>query len=193
MNAPEQPLAGTKRPLQAWTKKELIDKSKLVFAARGNPFSLFGEELQYQAGIRYDIILGQIPGYALVVPPPVEPPPVELKEPEAQPYRRVSGVYFGDTVSAIIEMNDGSPPYIVYPGQRVGQTDWYVESIDAEKVVLVRYNNVDPKRVIVRLETPPFGLPGTGGGGGGGGNEPGTGGRGPAGGKLGGAGSGIRD
>jgi hypothetical protein len=181
--APERPWAGTKRDLKPFTKEELIKHANLVFSSRGNAFALFGEELQFQQGVRYEQILGQLPGYALVVEPPVEPPPPELKEPEPQPYRRLSGVYFGDTVTAIIEMGDGRS-YIASPGQRIGETEWYVESIDSEKLILVRYNNKDPKRVIVRLETPPMFAPGGGGGGGGGGGNRGGG----PGGKLGGGG-----
>lgn len=179
--------AGTKSTTLKMTKEELIKNSHVVFRSRRNPFAMFAEELSFQSGIRYGQILSKIPGFANVLPAPAEPPPPELREPEPQPYRRLSGVYFGDTVSAIIEMGDGNT-YVVSPGQRVGDTEWYVESIDSEKVVLVRYTNKDPKRVVVRLETPPFGGGSGGGGGfGGGDNNPGGGG---GGGKLGNRGGG---
>jgi hypothetical protein len=168
------------------SREELIASGAVSRATRNNPLALFGEELQFQTGIRFENILSQLPrneGYPYAQPMFVMPPqvtPVELVEPEAQPYRRLSGIYFGDTVSAIIEMEDGKP-YLIYPGSRVGDTEWYVESIDAEKAVLVRSGNKIPKRIIVRLETPPaFGLGNQGGGGGG---EPS-----PAGGRGGGRG-----
>jgi hypothetical protein len=173
--APEPPLAGTERQLQPMSREELIASSGVSRAARNNPFAMFGEELQFQTGIRFENILSQLPqteGYPYAQPMFVMPArvtPDELVEPEAQPYRRLSGIYFGDTVSAIIEMEDGKP-YLIYPGSRVGDTEWYVESIDAEKAVLVRSGNREPTRIIVRLEPPPaFGL---GGGGGGGGGQP---------------------
>ncbi|MDQ2987364.1 MAG: hypothetical protein M3R13_11725 [Armatimonadota bacterium] len=189
--APEPPLAGTARPLQPLSREELIATSRVTRASRNNPFALFGEELQFQTGIRFENILSQLPqsdGYAYAPPMfivPEQPIPSEMVVPEAQPYRRLSGVYFGDTVSAIIEMEDGKP-YLIMPGSRVGDTEWYVESIDAEKAVLVRSGNKVPKRIIVRLETPPaFGTGNTGGGnqpdqGGGRGGSRGGGGIGPA-------------
>lgn len=175
----DRPLAGTARPLVPYTKEELVRRANVVFASRANPFAMFAVERTVETGIRYTNILGKLPGYANLLPPPVEPPPIELAQPEPQPYRRLSGVYFGDTVSAIVEMGDGKP-YIVSPGQRVGDTEWFVESIDAEKMILVRYSNKDPRRVVVRLETPPLFQPDTGRGGGGGG-----------GGRMGGGGAGL--
>lgn len=183
--APEPPMAGRATDLKPLSREELIATAGVSRAVRNNPFALFGEELRFQTGIRFENILSQLPRnegqpYAqpmFVMPAQVTPP--ELVEPEAQPYRRLSGVYFGDTVSAIIEMENGRP-YLIYPGSRVGDTEWYVESIDAEKAVLVRSGNKVPKRIIVRLETPPA----FGGGEQGGGNE--GGGRGGRGGGRGG-------
>jgi|SRR5688572_18167393 len=190
-NAPSPPMAGRKTDLQPLSREQLIATASVPRTARNNPFALFGEEIQFQTGIRYERILGNLPqyeGFAFappMFPQPSLPPAPEMVEPEAQPYRRLSGVYFGDTVSAIIEMEDGKP-YLIYPGSRVGDTEWYVESIDAEKATLVRSGNKIPKRIVVRLETPPFG--GAGGGGNqGGGNDQG-GGRGGRGGLSGGGG-----
>jgi hypothetical protein len=154
----ELPLAGRKiePPVKIYTKEELIAHSGLTFGARHNPFALFAEESAFQSNVRLGIILSKMPGYANVLPPPSEPPPPELNVPEAQPYRRASGIYFGDSVSAIIEMGDNKT-YIVSPGQRVGDTEWYVESIDAEKVILYRESRRDPRRIVIRLETPPIG------------------------------------
>lgn len=191
VDAPEPPMAGNPRTLQTMSREELIASSNVSRAARNNPFALFGEELQFQTGIRFENILSQLPqtdGFPYAPPMYVLPPqvtPSEMVEPEAQPYRRLSGIYFGDTVSAIIEMENGKP-YLIYPGSRVGDTEWYVESIDAEKAVLVRSGNKVPKRIIVRLETPP--AFGTGNRGGGGQPNPDGGGRG--GGRFGGGGAG---
>jgi uncharacterized membrane protein YgcG len=193
-NAPPPPLAGTPRELRALSRDQLIANASVTRASRNNPFALFGEEIQFQTGIRYDRILGNLPqyeGHAFaepMFPNPSLPAAPELVVPEEQPYRRLSGVYFGDTVSAIIQMEDGKS-YLIYPGSRVGDTEWYVESIDAEKATLVRAGNRIPKRIIVRLETPPFGGGGGGNqGGGGGGNQ--GGGRGGRGGLSGGGGAG---
>ena len=181
------PMAGMPRELKPMSREELIASAAVSRAARNNPFALFGEELQFQTGIRYERILGQLPqtdGFAYAPPMFVvtpAPTPPEMVEPEPQPYRRLSGVYFGDTVSAIIEMEDGKP-YLIYPGSRVGDTEWYVESIDAEKAVLVRAGNKVPKRIVVRLETPP--AFGGGGGNPGGGGEPSGGGGGRRGGMT---------
>ncbi|MBA3726214.1 MAG: hypothetical protein H0W86_07110, partial [Armatimonadetes bacterium] len=173
--APPPPLAGTKRDLRSYTKEQLIASANVPVRARYNPFALFAQEITFQNGIRYDRILSNLPNesnsglpYSLLVPPPVEPPPVELAEPEPQPYRRLSGIYFGETVTALIEMGDGKT-YLVSPGDRVGETEWYVEAIDAEKVTLVRSGNKDPRRIFVRLESRPFFTPEPGGGGGQGG------------------------
>ena len=194
--APVPPMAGTPRELKPMSREDLIASAGVSRRARNNPFALFGEEIQFQTGIRYDRILSnlsQSDGFPFAPPmfaPPTVVTPPDMVEPEAQPYRRLSGVYFGDTVSAIIEMEDGKP-YLIYPGSRVGDTEWYVESIDAEKATLVRSGNRIPKRITVRLETPPaFGTGGGGGGntGGGGGNT--GGGRGGRGGLSGGGGSG---
>jgi hypothetical protein len=161
-NAPVPPMAGTQTELQPMSREQLIASSRATRAARNNPFALFGEEIQFQTGIRYERILGNLPAYEglpfsePMFPPPTIPVAQEMVEPEAQPYRRLSGVYFGDTVSAIISMEDGKS-YLIYPGSRVGDTEWYVESIDSEKATLVRSGNKIPKRIVVRLETPPFG------------------------------------
>src|SRR5687768_41086 len=108
--APPPPLAGTPRELQPMSREELIASAAVTRASRNNPFALFGEEISFQTGIRYERILGNLPqyeGYAFaepMFPPPTMPVALEMVAPEEQPYRRLSGVYFGDTVSAIIQM-----------------------------------------------------------------------------------------
>jgi uncharacterized membrane protein YgcG len=193
VNAPPPPLAGAPTELQPLSRDQLI-ATGVARGSRNNPFALFGEEIQFQTGIRYDRILSNLPqyeGFAFsgpMFPPPTLPAAPEMVAPEEQPYRRLSGVYFGDTVSAIIQMEDGKS-YLIYPGSRVGDTEWYVEAIDAEKATLVRAGNKIPKRIYVRLETQPFGGGGGGGNqGGGGGNQ--GGGRGGRGGLSGGGGAG---
>ncbi len=158
----QAPMAGVPRQMIPHNKEELIASANLRFNSRKNPFSLFSEEMAFETGIRYRIILGKLaPTYSLLVPPPVEEEPEEMRPVERQPYRRVIGIYFGDSIKAMIRMEDGKS-YIVTPGTRIGE--WTVESIDAEKVVLVRDPSKRPSRVEVRLEAAPPGEL-TGGGG----------------------------
>jgi hypothetical protein len=98
----------------------------------------------------------------------------------------LAGVLVGDTVSAIIVMEDGST-HLIKPGMRIPNSPWRVLSIDEEKAVLRRAGTVKPTQIIVRLETPPGGVPTGGGGGRGPGGAPGNpGGAGGAGGRPGG-------
>lgn len=158
----QSPMAGVPRQMIPHNKEELIASANLNFNSRSNPFSLFSDEMAFETGIRYRIILGKLsPTYSLLVPPPVEEVPEELRPVERQPYRRVIGIYFGDSIKAMIRMEDGKS-YLVTPGTRIGE--WTVESIDAEKVVLVRDPSRRPSRVEVRLEAAPPGEL-TGGGG----------------------------
>lgn len=180
---PPPPLAGNRTPVKPHEKTEIVATAGVVSSPRVNPFALFPEEVAFQTGIRYRIILSKLPGYAVEIIPPEETTPPELMPVEAQPYRRVAGVLLGDTVQAIVIMEDGRG-YLVRPGAQVGNSEWFCKSIDNEKVVLVRSGNKRPSEVIVNLESaPPFG---GGGGGGGAGAGAGTGGGGGAGGGSGG-------
>jgi hypothetical protein len=89
---------------------------------------------------------------------------------EAQPDRRLAGVLVGDTVTALIDMGDGSGIISVRPGQIIEPAkEWQVYSIDEEKAILRRTNKrVRPEFVVVRLgPNLSGGAPGDGGGGGG--------------------------
>lgn len=152
------PEAGTPREMVPHNKEQLIASAGLTFSSRRNPFALFGEEQAFETRLRYDIILSkQTPSYSLQVAPPVETTPPEAVPLEPQPYRRVAGVFFGDTIRAVIIMEDGKS-YFVSPGARLGE--WTVVSIDADEVVLRREGKL-PREVRVRLESaPPTGAPG---------------------------------
>jgi hypothetical protein len=105
-------------------------------------------------------------------------PPIEVADQseivEPQPYRRLAGILVGDTVSAIIIMEDGSA-HIIKPGMRIPNSPWRVVSIDEEKAILRRAGNRKPTQITIRLETPLGGVPAQGGGRPGGPGGPGSG------------------
>ncbi|GIV01973.1 MAG: hypothetical protein KatS3mg015_0803 [Fimbriimonadales bacterium] len=170
----EPPLAGNPTPLNPNALTEAVNAA--TFSSRRNPFAMFSEEMAFETGIRYRLILSKMPGYAREFSPPEPEQPESLRPIEPQPYRRLAGIYMGDTVQAIVEVEGENQTYIVSPGDRVGNTEWFVESIDGEKMVLRRSSNRRPDRVIVWLESPPY-RPGSGGGGvAGGGTQPSPGG-----------------
>jgi hypothetical protein len=110
-----------------------------------------------------------------------EPPtPVfEEEQLEVQPYRRLAGILVGETVSAILIMENGEP-HIVKPGYRIPNSEWTVVSIDQDKAILRRGGSKKPNEITVRLESPPAGTGGgrpggQQGGGNTGGISPGTG------------------
>lgn len=142
------------------------------FGARPDPFALLGPEQSFNQSQTTERVLNQIGGFATMYEPPLEvADQSEFVEP--QPYRRLAGVLVGDTVSAIIVMEDGST-HLIKPGMRIPNSPWRVLSIDEEKAVLRRAGTVKPTQIIVRLETPPGGVPTGGGGGRGPGGAPGN-------------------
>lgn len=171
----EPPLAGNPTPVDTESVTRAV--STATFASRSNPFAMFSEERAFETGIRYRLILSKMPGYAREFQPPDPETPPALQPVEPQPYRRLSGIYMGDTVQAIVEVEGQRERYIVSPGDRVGNTEWFVESIDSEKMILRRSGDKRPNRVVVWLELPPF-RPG---------DAPGGGGQQPAGGGVAGA------
>lgn len=192
---PPPPKAGNPTNVKVHTKSEIVEGSGVISSPRVNPFAMFGEEVAFQTGIRYRIILSKLPGYALELEPPAEVTPPELVPVEAQPYRRVAGVLLGDTVQAVVIMEDGRG-YLVRPGSRVGNSEWTCKSIDENNVVLVRDPRKLPSEVVLNLESsPPFGGGGSGGGGntggGGGGNTGGGDNPGRGGGRTGGGAGGV--
>ena len=135
------------------------------FGARPDPFALLSPERSFHQSQTAERVLGEIGGYATMYEPPVEVADTsEVVEP--QPYRRLAGILVGDTVSAIIIMEDGSA-HIIKPGMRIPNSPWRVVSIDDEKAVLRRAGTQKPTQITIRLETPPGGVPNQGGLGGG--------------------------
>lgn len=135
------------------------------FGARPDPFALLGTERSFDQSQTSERVLNEIGGFSTMAEPEVEV--VDTSEVvEPQPYRRLAGVLVGDTVSAIIIMEDGSA-HLIKPGMMIPNSPWRVVSIDEEKAVLRRAGNRKPTQIIVRLETPPGGVPAPGGGGGG--------------------------
>ena len=134
------------------------------FGARPDPFALLGTERSFDQSQTAERVLNDIGGFSTMHEPEVEVvDQADIVEP--QPYRRLAGVLVGETVSAIIIMEDGSA-HLIKPGMRIPNSPWRVVSIDEEKAVLRRAGNRKPTQIIVRLETPPGGVPAPGGGGG---------------------------
>jgi len=157
------PLAGTKREAIPHTNEEIVASADLTFLNRRNPFALHGAEYAFENQIRWGIIESKmVPTYTVGFPAPTAITPPEAIPIEPQPYRRVAGVYFGESVRAIVIMEDGRAVHVV-PGDRIGE--WTVKSIGPEEIVLTRQNRL-PSEVRIRLEAAPPGMPGSGGGGG---------------------------
>lgn len=157
------------------------------FAARPDPFSLLAMERIYERSQQTERLVGEA-GFSVMVDPPVERDPALDQQEEAQPYRRLAGVIVGDTVMAILMMEDGRAE-IIRPGMMIPNTEWRVVSINEEYAVLRRAGNRRPNTITVPLEQDRGGFGGgapQGGGGGGqrggGGGNSGRGGRGPIGG-----------
>lgn len=150
----EPPLAGTERPAVPHTNPEIVASADLTFLTRRNPFALHGEEAAFENQIRAQAQLAKMsPTYTVLYPPPVPITPPEAVPVERQPYRRVAGVYFGDTVRAIVIMEDGQSRHVA-PGDRIGE--WTVKAISTEEVVLTREGKL-PNEVRIRVESAPPG------------------------------------
>jgi hypothetical protein len=128
----------------------------MPFLIRTDPFALLRQETAYEASQRAERLVAE-GGYLTVwsppPPPPASPPQVQA---EPQPYRRLSGILIGDSVLAIVEMEDGKT-YIIRPGMQIPNSEWTVVSLDSEKAVLRRAGNRRPTQITVRLESPPAG------------------------------------
>ncbi len=154
------PMAGMPRRTTPHSLDQIRESIPKAFRPRSNPFALFPEEVAFETGLRYRIILSKLPGYAVEFTPPPEEVPEELQPLDVPPYRRLSGVFFGDTVSAILVMENGRG-IVVVPGMEIPGTEWRVESISADELVLVRTTR-RPYRQTVRLEPGPPRPRGTG-------------------------------
>jgi hypothetical protein len=148
--------------------------TSMPFVKRSDPFALLRQENAYEASQRAERFV-QEGGFLTMWTPPAPPPSVAPTENvEPQPYRRLSGILIGDSVMAIVEMEDGKT-YIIRPGTRIPDTEWRVISVDGDKAILKRAGNRRPTQITVRLEARPPGA-GSGGNTGGGGASTGGGG-----------------
>ncbi len=137
--------------------------------ANGSAFKLRGSELEYEAQQGMERVFSSS-GFAVEYEEQEVIPPVARFE--AAPFRRLSGIVVGVSVIALLEMLDGTT-MLIRPGMAIPGTQWVVQSIDEEKAIMRRNTkeNVQPKLVVVRLETapigtgfaPPIGGPGQGG------------------------------
>jgi hypothetical protein len=132
------------------------------FGTRNDPFALLPAEQSFDRSQLAERVLNETGGFSAMFTPPVEvPDTTDVVEP--QPYRRLAGILVGDTVSAILIMEDGSA-HLIKPGMRIPNSPWRVVSIDEEKAVLRRAGDRKPTQIVIRLESPPAGAPGSGGG-----------------------------
>lgn len=161
--------------------------SAMNFGARSNPFSLMWDEVRFdreQTAAHFVTMGGGYSNY-FELPDDVIAPEDQLRKVPI-PLWRLSGIFVGEAVVAILDMGGGQTMEI-RPGMQIPGTDWVVVSIDTEKATLRNTKNVLPKEVTIQLSSQIFGDPSTGGGTGGGSNDPqGTGGVGapPPGGGL---------
>lgn len=140
--------------------------------ANGSAFKLRGSELAYEAEQGMERVFASS-GFAVEYEEQEVIPPVARFEPA--PFRRLSGIVVGVSVIALLEMEDGTT-MLIRPGMSIPGTQWIVQAIDEEKATFRRVTkeNIQPKLVVVRLETappgtvfaPPAGGPGQGPGGG---------------------------
>ncbi|MFQ3668142.1 MAG: hypothetical protein SNJ74_08710 [Fimbriimonadaceae bacterium] len=125
------------------------------FGTRPDPFALLPAELAFERSQRAERFVQESGGWSIRYTPPEEETTQDMLEP--QPYRRLAGVLVGDTVSAILIMEDGRAE-IVRPGMRIPNSEWTVASIDETRAVLTRTGNRLPRQIVVNLESPPAGL-----------------------------------
>lgn len=144
------------KPLSAAaTEADTLNVAKgTTFIGRTDPFGLLRQESAYERSQRAERLMQESGGFLTVWEPGPGPsaiPPTIQMEP--QPYRRLSGILIGDSVLAIMELENGTT-IIVRPGTKIPNTDWTVVSLDADKAVLRRPGNLRPTQIVVRLETP---------------------------------------
>lgn len=155
-----------------------LSKGRNFGGSRRDPFSLRPQEMAFDRSQLSEKLISDF-GWSMRAEPK---PEVQAEEKEeVQPYRRLAGVIIGDTVTAIIIMEDGRAEQI-RPGMQIPNSEWTVVSIDEDKAILRRPGTRKPNQIIVNLESAPPGA--AGGNRTGGGNN--TGGRGGRGGRQGG-------
>ncbi len=146
-------------PTDAGQLKQLV--ASRSFGTRTDPFSLFPLERQFENLQRGERLLQDVGGWTTEYQPPAEV--IEEERVEPQPYRRLAGVLVGDTVLALIIMEDGTT-HVIKPGMMIPNSDWRVVSIDGDRAILRRAGNRKPNQIEVRLESPPPGFGGAPGG-----------------------------
>lgn len=129
----------------------LVASNSSRFRRRSDPFGLNGAESGFDVSQTTERFVQQGGNMETMyeVPPQVD----DTVNLEPQPHRRLAGVLVGDSVLAIIDMNDGQAPRIIRPGEQIPNSEWYVVSIDGDKAVLRRKGNVKPTQITVYLES----------------------------------------
>jgi hypothetical protein len=128
----------------------LADAGKSTFMVRQDPFALRPSEVAFDRSEFAARILDTTGFYPQIAEEPE--PPVETFEVEPQPTRRVAGIILGESITALIDMGNGQL-ILIRPGQAIEGTEWVVQSIDEEKVILRRVGSTKrPKYVVVRLQ-----------------------------------------
>lgn len=128
----------------------------MSFSSRSNPFALLASEVRFDRS-QLAASLNSSMGFYPLMGESQPLPPQRTFRTVTEPNRRLAGVMIGETVSALIEMNDGSPMQIIRPGSTIknatGQDVWIVLSVDEERAVLKRIDpDVRPTHVVVRLQ-----------------------------------------
>ncbi len=120
------------------------------FSYRSEPFALLPVEASFERSQASERFVQQN-NWSVQFEPPVERDPSLDDQEEPQPYRRLAGIIVGDTVMAILIMEDGHAE-IIRPGMMIPNTEWRVISIDEEKAVLRRAGNRRPRTITIPLE-----------------------------------------
>ncbi len=126
-------------------------ESLIPLRPRSDPFALLPNEEKYEHQQMAAYFATTYGSWPLFYEGPLpEPAPPEI---EPQPHRRLAGILIGESVTALIDMGDGSLKEI-HPGDVIPGSEWTVVSIDEEKAVLRRtVPGKLPNEVIVRLES----------------------------------------
>lgn len=135
------------------SKTLVVQASKQTFNVRSDPFAMSGRDVAYDRSQFAAAMTASMGWYPNIADERVEVQ--ETFEYEPQPPRRLAGILVGETISALIDMGDGTGLQTIRPGQEIksGDTTWIVQSIDEEKAILRRATgNKRPKYVVVRLE-----------------------------------------
>ncbi len=120
------------------------------FSYRNEPFALLPVEANFERSQASERFV-QENNWSIQFDPPVERDTSLDDQEEQQPYRRLAGIIVGDTVLAILIMEDGHAE-IIRPGMMIPNSEWRVISIDEENAVLRRTGNRRPRTITIPLE-----------------------------------------